>query len=163
MDSSLYPALKAHIVANTDPLVIAARGGGVVGRNDTELARLYNLPSSFTVWKTNTTLQEVGDKLNGAELAGLTSLNHTRLLTVITLSQAGINPSLPDRRAFFDDIFSGAGGATTRANLLALWKRFATVAERIYVTGTGTDAVPGNLTFEGEVSMTDIGLAMNQP
>ncbi len=55
---------------------------------------------------------------------------------------AGVNPSLADRRQCFDDIFSGAGGATTRANLLALWKRLATFAQKLFSTGTGSDAVP---------------------
>jgi hypothetical protein len=61
---------------------------------------------------------------------------------VVVLSQTGINPSLADRRQFFDDIFSGAGGVNTRANLLALWKELATRAQKLFSTGTGTDAAP---------------------
>jgi hypothetical protein len=82
-----------------------------------EIATAYNLLASpnFTVWKTNVPMREVGDNLVGTELAGLTTGNHTRLQTIAILSQDGINASLADRRAFFDDIFSGAGGVNTRA------------------------------------------------
>jgi hypothetical protein len=96
----------------------------------------------WTTWKKLVSISEVGDKVNGGELAGLTSLNNTRLQTVVLLSPGGVNPSLADRRQFFDDIFSGAGGATTRGNLLALWKRLASYAQKLFSTGTGSDAAP---------------------
>jgi hypothetical protein len=69
---------------------------------------------------------------------------------------AGVNPSLIDVRQMFDDIFSGAGGTNTRANLLALWKRLATRGEKIFATGTGSDPSPGTLTFEGNISYQDV-------
>jgi hypothetical protein len=132
------------------------------GLDDEAAANALNLiaagPSNIA-WKTSVTLREVGDNFNGTELAGLSSLNHTRLLTVITLSTAGINPSLADRRQFFDDIFSGAGGATTRANLLALWKRTVTVGEKLFWTGTGTTASPAVLGPEGLMTSTNVSEA----
>lgn len=129
------------------------------------IAAAYNLPASptFTVWKTNVSIREVGDNMVGTELAGLSSLNHTRLLTVVTLSTGGINPSLADRRAFFDDIFSGAGGAQTRAKLLILWKRPATRAEKLFATGTGSDASPATMTFEGNLSFQHVEAARALP
>jgi hypothetical protein len=153
--------LKNHINASVVPAVVTARGGGAVGRDDTTLAALYNANSTFVVYKTNVGLGEIGDKINGAELAGLSSLNTTRLQAVIMLSPTGYNPSLVDRRAFFDDIFSGAGGVVTRASLLTLWKRFAREVERVFATGTGSDAVPGQLVYEGSVTIADIGAAFN--
>jgi hypothetical protein len=136
------------------------------GQNDEQAAALLNAaaaPSNNIAWKTNVAIREVGDKLNGTELSGLTSLNHTRLQTVITISQFGVNPSLADRRQFFDDIFSGAGGATTRASLLALWKRTMTVAEKLYATGTGSDASPATLVEEGPVTVANVSEARNRP
>ena len=50
----------------------------------------------------------------------------------------GVNPSKTDVRAFFADIFSGAGGALTLAQLLILWRRTITRMERLFATGTGT-------------------------
>jgi hypothetical protein len=122
------------------------------------IAAAYNLPASpaFTVWKSNVTIGQIGDKINASELAGLTSLNTQRLQAISEYSPQGVNPSLPDRRAFFDDVFSGAGGTITRANLLALWKRFATRAEKLFATGTGSDASPATLVFEGQVTVQDV-------
>lgn len=123
------------------------------------IADWYNLfgsATTHTAWKTNVSITEIGDKINGTELAGLSSLNNTRLQTVVILSQQGVNPSMTDRRTFFDDIFSGAGGTQTRANLLALWKRLMTNTEKVLSTGTGSDASPATLSFEGSISGNDI-------
>jgi hypothetical protein len=136
--------LKADIIAN-----------GLENSSANAIAEFYNAASTFTVWKTNVSINEVGKKFNGAELAGLTTGNQTRLLTLAAYLAGGVNPSLADNRAFFDDVFSGAGGATTRAALLSLWKRIANKVEKLFATGTGTDAVPGLLTFEGSISEQD--------
>jgi hypothetical protein len=118
---------------------------------------------AFTVWKTSVPITQVGDKFNGAELAGLTTGNQGRLQTIAMYSAAGVNPSLADRRAFFDDVFSGAGGATTRANLLALWKRLALRGEKLFATGTGSDASPATLVVEGAISRQDVATARELP
>ena len=128
---------------------------------DSNIAKYYNgqAAPNFTVWKTNVTTTQVGDNIVATELAGMTSLNLQRLQNIVTISTDGINASLPDRRAFFDDIFSGAGGAVTRPKLLALWKRFATEGEKLYATGTGSDATPATMTFEGSISYQDVSTA----
>ena len=145
--------LKNDIAAAPDTSGIPHTSDGAFA-----VAALYNLPASpaFTVWKTNVTITQVGDKFNGSELGGLTTANQGRLQTIAQYSPMGVNPSLADRRAFFDDIFSGAGGQITRANLLALWKRLATRAEKLYATGTGSDPTPATLTFEGKLSPSDV-------
>jgi hypothetical protein len=144
-------SLKAAILADgtLSPLANNSDGNQVI-------ANAFNLTASptFVIWKKLVTVSSVGDNLNGTELAGLTSLNHTRLQTVVILSENGINPSLADRRQFFDDIFSGAGGTTTRANLLALWKKNATRAEKLFSTGTGTDGSPA--TTDSNIGQTFI-------
>ncbi|MGH7947905.1 MAG: hypothetical protein ACREQF_01605, partial [Candidatus Binataceae bacterium] len=114
-------------------------------------------------WKTNVAINEVGKKFNGAELAGLTTGNQTRLQMLAQYLAGGVNPTLIDNRQFFDDVFSGAGGATTRANLLALWKRLATRAEKLYATGTGSDPSPATLTFEGSVTYQEVQQARALP
>lgn len=125
------------------------------------LARFYNTDSNpaFIVWKTNVPLVTVGNTFNPTDLAGLTSLNTQRLQNLAAWLTTGVNPSLASVRQFFDDIFSGAGGANTRTALLALWKRTATRAERLYATGTGSDATPGLLVFEGSLSGSDVDSA----
>lgn len=71
------------------------------------LAVLLNQQASpdFTVWKTNAPIANVGDNFAGTELAGLTTGNQTRLLTIAAYSAEGINPSLADRRAFLTTCF----------------------------------------------------------
>ena len=126
------------------------------------IADALNLAANpaFTVWKTNVPITTVGDNFIGTELSGLSSLNQTRLQTIAQFSLNGINPSLADRRAFFDDVFSGAGGALTRAKLLILWKRTANRVEKILSTGTGTDAAPATMGYEGTVNYLDVFQAM---
>lgn len=119
-----------------------------------QLAAALNATASpaFIVWKSNVTIGDVGRTFNATELAGLTALNHTRLQTLAIYMSSGVNPSNAPVRAFFDDIFSGTGGVNTRAALLALWKRSARRIERIFATGTGTDAAPATLVFEGTIT-----------
>ena len=90
----------------------------------------------------------------------MTSLNLQRLQNIVTISTDGINASLPDRRAFFDDIFSRCRRpALTRPKLWFCWKRFATEGEKLYATGTGSDATPATMTFEGSISYQDVSTA----
>ena len=110
---------------------------------------------AFTVWKTSVAKEVVGRAFNTTELAGLTSLNTQRLQNLAAWFST-FNPSLASDRAFFDDVFSGAGGANTRAALLVLWKRLATRAERVFATGTGSDAVPGLIVSEGPISTDEL-------
>lgn len=118
------------------------------------LAGLLNANASpaFIVWKSSESIREVGKAFDGGELSGLTSLNHTRLQTLGVFLSGGVSPQRANHRQFFDDIFSGAGGANTRASLLALWKRSARYIEKILATGTGSDASPGTLVFEGTIT-----------
>lgn len=152
--------LKADILA--DP-VLAAKP--MTPDRAFDIAAAYNLPAApaFTVWRTNVTINEVGKKFSGTELAGLTTGNQSRLQTLAQYLAGGVNPSLPDNRLFFDDVFSGAGGTTTRANLLALWKRLATRVEKLYATGAGSDATPATLVFEGSISYQEVVTARELP
>lgn len=151
-------AIKADIAANGDLNVFPNNSDGAFA-----IATLYNQPASpaFTVWKTNVSVTQIGDAFSGTELAGLTTGNQTRLQTIAQFSAGGVNPSKADRRQFFDDVFSGAGGATTRANLLALWKRPATRIEKLLAAGTGSDASPATMGSEGSISGLDVEAARN--
>jgi hypothetical protein len=159
-------ALKASIDA--DP-ALSAQPNNSDGH--AAVAAAYNLPASpaWTIWRKAVPLSEIARALNGTELAGLTSLNHTRLQTVITLTNAagGADPSDADNRAFFDDIFSGAGGVNTRAALLILWKKLATRAQKLFSTGTGSDASPAitaaNVGESFVLTAFDVDAARNLP
>jgi hypothetical protein len=148
--------LKAAILA--DPVLAATPN---TSDGNAQVAAAFNILASpsFTVWRSNVSITMVGDNIVATELAGLSSLNSTRLQTIVVLSEDGINASLSDRRQFFDDIFSGAGGAATRAKLLILWKRLALRGEKLYATGTGSDPSPATLVFEGNITGSDVDQA----
>jgi hypothetical protein len=128
-----------------------------------EIADAYNLPASpaFTVWRALVSIADTGQKFNGTELAGLTTGNQSRLQTIAQYLAGGYNAGLVDVRQMFNDIWSGAGGTNTRANLLVLWKRLATRAEKLFATGTGSDVAPAVLSFEGQLSYQDVTNARN--
>ena len=146
-------AIKAAILADG---TLAAKPNNSDGAFEIAAALNLNAAPNFTVWKTNVSIKEVGDNFSGTELAGMTTGNQTRLQTIAAYSTDGVNPSLIDRRQFFDDVFSGAGGAATRAKLLILWKRLATRAEKACAIGTGSDASPAVMSFEGTLSYQDV-------
>lgn len=149
--------LKAAILAETDPTFVALR----VANNETGMAAWYNADAVpvFFMWRTAVTIRETGQAFNGAEWAGMTGANHTRLQTVAQYLTS-YNASLADVRAMFNDIWSGAGGILTRASLLALWKRSARRVEKLFATGLGTDAAPALFIFEGAIDAQHISDAL---
>lgn len=151
LTSAQKAALIAAIQADT-----AANAFYVAG-DLTGLANYMNgvAAPAFIVWKTNVTLERIGDAFVATEVAGLTSLNVQRLEVMATYGPSGINPSKADRRAAFDDIFSGAGGVGTRTALSALWRRSVTRFERVFATGTGTTGTPGSLVVEASAVQAD--------
>mgnify|MGYP000402571789 CR=1 FL=1 len=141
--------LRTYI--NADPVLSAFP---LTGDGAYEIAIRLNQDATpvFTVWKTSVPTKDVGQAINSTELSGLTTANTSRLQVLEQFSGGSFNPSRADTRAGFDSIFSGAGGTLTRTALLALWKRSAKVIEKVLATGTGTDATPATLTFEGDIS-----------
>lgn len=158
--------LKTDIAANTNQ-INGVQIKDMPNNSDANdaIAKWYSGQASpdFTVWKSNVPITEVGRKFNGAELAGLTTANVGRLQCIALYSASGVNPSLADQRAFFDDVFSGAGGVVTRPALLVLWKRLAKRIEKLLSTGTGSDASPATMVFEGSITLTDVETARNLP
>ncbi len=149
--------LKAAIAAETDPTFVAARTAGATG----EMAAFYNANhTTFIVWKSAVTIRETGQAFNGAEWAGMTTANHTRLQTVAQYLM-NYSPAIAGIRAMFDDIWSGAGGTQTRAALAVLWKRAARRVEALFATGTGSIADPGLLVLEGTLTGPNITEALN--
>ena len=152
LTSAQLNTLRTYI--NSDPVLSAFP---LTGDGAYEIAIRLNQDATpvFTVWKTSVPTKDVGQAINSTELSGLTTANTSRLQVLEQFSGGSFNPSRADTRAGFDSIFSGAGGALTRTALLALWKRSAKVIEKVLATGTGTDATPATLTFEGDISYQD--------
>ncbi len=119
-----------------------------------EALNLLDVPN-YTVWKPFVSIAEAGNAFDAEELANRTTGDNTKLSTFSNWLEA-IDPSRPDHREFFDDIFSAAGGVNTRAALLALWKRLALRVERVLSTGTGSDASPAIMDREGTISYQEV-------
>lgn len=155
LTSGQLAALKAHIDASADLNVYPNTSDG-----NYEVARLLNLEATpaFTVWKSSVPKNEVGKAFQASALAAITAGSNDKLANFAAWNEV-VYPSRTDQRAFFDDIFSVAAGAQTRANLLALWKRLATRCEKVLATGTGSDVSPATLTFEGNIGWPDVQAA----
>jgi hypothetical protein len=157
--TSIQTALRTDILASVDPDVVAARDI----RNDTELARLYNLDSAFIVWRKNIPIMDVGKAVVYTAIDSMSSLNQTRLQLFVQLNEGSFHASA-DIDTMFQGIFSGAlggGGAPSRTNLAAMLRRASRRAEALLATGAGTTNNPGELVFDGAVSVSDISSALN--
>jgi len=171
--------LAAAIRADASPEVVAA----LAGRNDTELVRLYNLPSTFVIWKKNTSKQDIfgaiaWKNLTPADAPDGTAAYTNRALACqsrqfniqtmlispgesLDMTKANIRTGVKDA---VEGVPSGAGGALLDAGWTAIKAastRLATVAETLFATGTGTNGSPGALTVEGSIDTEDVGRALN--
>lgn len=160
MNNIQLTQLRAAILADTTPSVQAA----LAIRNDNEIARLYNLESTFIVWRTSVSQDEI--QLNGFDwvLVDNLSVGKARIWEWLFNNQArSLNPSKANVRAGIQECWKGtAAMLAVQAVVLGHCKRPATVAERVFTTGTGTDATPGDLgSFEGSLSVNDVSTALN--
>lgn len=160
MTPAQLQTLKAAILASINPAVIAARAEPV---NDTELARLYNLPSTFTAWKTKVTWDEIME--NGMDFTRVDNLTNGSKWRIwewlFKNSSNAINPSKANHRAGIDAAWVGtANDLAVRASVYVHCKRVATEAEKVFATGTGTDAVPGLFDWQGTLTAQDASDAM---
>jgi hypothetical protein len=131
------------------------------------IADILNLTAApdFWVWRTFVAKEEY---VSGASVDGTNfSWTGTGFITRSVgerdawreLFQNGsCNPSLPNVRQAFTDIFSGgvAPAPANRTHLSAVSRRKATRAEQVLATGTGSTGSPGLLTFEGELTYQDV-------
>lgn len=147
--------LKTNIESSTDQEIIDA----LAIRNDNAIAEYYNRESTFVVWRSRVSVEEYRDALVWTEVDQLTT-GAARIWDWITAHmQLPIESGKPEIRQGIADAWGS--NTTTRANLLAVAKRLATKAEALFSTGTGTDANPGGLVFEGTLTSNDIARALN--
>ena len=157
LNAAQMSTLAAAIRANSDPTVVAL----LAVRNDTGLAEWYNGDGTFVVWRTSVSPEEY--RKSGfvwTEVDSLT-VGKARIVEWLTGNLAlSFNPSDLAVRQGIADAFGA--GTTTRANLLALSKRFAKKVEALFTTGTGTDATPGALVVEGSIGVTELSQSLNR-
>lgn len=125
-----------------------------------EIAAAYNLLANpaHIVWRTRVSTDEIMN--NGFVWTAVDTLNVGKARIWDWMSRLGfINPSKANIRQGLVDAF-GAGSAMAQGILPHL-KRGATRAEKLFATGTGSDASPGTLTFEGSLGFHDVDEARN--
>lgn len=116
---------------------------------------------AFIVWKTSVTRREVLQ--NGFDWTRLDNLSvgKARVWSEIFAGidehgEATINPSKLNVRTGIEAVWVGtAADLAVRAAVFVHCKRTATNAEKVLATGTGSDAVPATLSFEGEINLQD--------
>ncbi len=151
---------KADMLANTDPEMTAERDAG----SDAGVANWYNKTASpaFTVWRSGVGSSEIMNAVTWSGTGGFIGRSQgERDCLALMLSRGSVEPWRTNIRQGFADVFSGAQQAAvdTRTNVTAVCKRSATYIEKLFATGTGSDASPATLVFEGEVTPTTIAEA----
>jgi hypothetical protein len=117
------------------------------------IAGWYNQTASpnFWVWLKVASTSAVGAAIKLSDVGNLTTANSSILQAAFQIRPGGFTPSNQDDRALFGNLFSVAGASGTRANLLTAWQRLATFAEKLFATGTGTQAT-GDISSTGVVT-----------
>lgn len=135
-----------------------------------EIARVYNLTATpdFWVWKTALTKQEVVSQTS----VDNTTFSFPQLIARTVQEQFGwqelwnstltCNPSLPNVRQGFADVFSGAqaGPTAQRTHMLAMARRKASRVEKLLAAGTGSTASPATMGYEGPIGFQEVKDAM---
>ena len=129
------------------------------------IAAAYNLTAvpQFVVWRTDIPTKDVKKSVVWTEFIGRSAGERDSFQFM--LSNGVINGADANVRQGINDIFSGASGATSRAQLTTLAKRDATRAQKLFSTGLGTTASPATPTFEDSftLSFQDVEAARNLP
>ena len=144
--------LKADMLANTDPDMTSERDAG----SDAGVANWYNRTASptFTVWRSSVGSSEILNAITWSGTGGMIARSQgERDALALMLSRGTVEPWRANIRQGFADVFSGAAQAAvdSRSNVTAVCKRSATYIEKLFATGTGSDASPATLLFEGEL------------
>lgn len=143
--------LKAHVLA--DPALAPLTSGA--GTDYPAIAAALNADSNpaFIVWRTAVppTDWRKAIMVGMAQLDNLTAGKRDSLLWVV---QDTLDCSIQSNRDGIDNLCGTQN--TLKAALFSAMKRTATRAERVLATGTGSDAVPGTLVFQGNISITDV-------
>ena len=146
--------LKADILANADTLACYE-----IGNLDC-LEKLYNAPASpaFVVWKGALTSAEARAAISGGDgLAQLDNLTAGKRDSLLWVFNDSTSPANAAQRAAIENLCGTQN--LLKAAILAAQKRSATRLEKLFATGTGSDASPATMGVEGPISYQEfIGL-----
>ena len=149
-----YTALKADIIADPAFNSVPDNSDG-----DFAIAQAYNLEANpaFVVWKTDIPTSEAKQAMSWVEYIGRS--DGERDAWQFMLSNGTINAGDVNVRQGIQDVFNGPNGVDSRTALIAIAKRNASRAEKLFSTGTGSDAVPATMSHQGNLSYQDVGIA----
>lgn len=129
-----------------------------------QIADVYNQPEANTwiVWKSFVTQDEIMQ--NGMDWTRIDNLSVGKARIwdwMFKNSAQAINPSKANIRAGIDATWVGtASDLAVRAAVYVHCKRQATRLEKILSSGTGSDASPATMGYEGLISYSDVKDAM---
>lgn len=151
-------ALKTSIAA--DPVLNALPN---TADDAFTIAAAYNALASptFWVWRTSVPTKDVKLGIVWTEYIGRSQGERDAL--TFMLSNGFINAADTNIRQGIADVFSGPSGVGSRTNLIALAKRHATRAEKLFATGEGSEATPATMTAEGPLSHQEVLTARSLP
>ena len=156
MDAQQLQALKAAILADPVMSQLPANSDGSYA-----IADLLNKPAvpAFIVWKTDVSIDEI--MRNGMDWARVDNLSVGKARIWDWLGRLGaINAAKTNVRAGIDAAWVGtAADLAVRAAIYVHCKRSATVLEKIFATGTGTDASPATMVVEETISYQTVDQA----
>lgn len=156
LTSAQLTALATDINANPAFAAIPHTADGAY-----EIAAAYDVVQpAYIVWKTNVTNEEI--LRNGMDWTRVDNLSVGKSRIWEWMMQFGnFNPSKPNIRAGIDAVWVGtAADLAVRAAVYVHCKRAATRAEKLFATGTGTDASPATMAVEGSISWMEVKTAM---
>lgn len=124
----------------------------------------YNAPASptFVVWKSTLDATAYRDSITWTEFTGRSAGERDMFSLFTNNGTASIMCSKANARQAINDAFSGASGVNSRNALTAACKRTVSRIERLFATGTGSDATPGQLVVELVMDESTIIEAMGQ-
>ena len=138
--------IKADILANQDTADLYAIG------NLSSLADLYNAAAApaFVVWKGQLTSAEARAAISGGDgLAQLDNLTAGKRDSLLWVFGDTTYPASADQRAAIVNLCGTQN--TLKAAILAAQKRNASRIEKLFATGTGSDASPAVMAVEGPI------------
>jgi hypothetical protein len=162
-----YQTLKTYITVTA----VNEFAADVAAGNDQAIADKMNQPftPTFQVFRTSVSRRALLFEKSPADTVftfvgdGYISRTQQELLTFHDLfdgPNSTMDPSLPNVQKALLDIFSGAAGTNAQLNRVHIGnmsRRPVTRAEKLYVTqGTGSNADPGYLVWEGLLTHRDI-------
>lgn len=129
-----------------------------------QIAASLNAPASpaWVVWRSSVPTLDIGRAVNYVAVAAMTTANLDRVRMFCEMNPSSFNPSRSDIRTFMSDTFSGALGGQGQASrdaLDALYRRNATLIEKVLSSGTGSTASPATLGYEDSIGYADVQAA----